>query len=59
MKGPKKIKVKPNYILAFLSVVCFGMIVLTLIDAEFARPVKNVVSKVVMPVQRGVNFVSG
>lgn len=59
MKGPKKIKVKPNYILAFLSVVCFGMIVLTLIDAEFARPVKNVVSKVVMPVQRGVNFVGG
>ncbi len=57
MKGPKKIRIKSKYILLFLSLLCFGMIVLTLIDAEFARPIKNVAAKVVMPVQKGVNFV--
>lgn len=59
MKGPKKIRIKSKYILLFLSLLCFGMIVLTLIDADFAKPVKNVVAKVVMPVQKGVNFVGG
>ena len=59
MKGPKKIRIKSKYILWFLSILCFGMIVLTIIDSEFARPVRNVVAKVVMPVQKGVNFVGG
>ncbi len=59
MKGPKKIRIKSKYILLFLSLLCFGMIVLTLIDADFAKPVKNVCAKIVMPVQKGVNFVGG
>ena len=59
MKGPKRLQIKSKYILIFLCVLCFGMIVLTIIDKEFARPVKNTVAKVVMPVQRGVNYVGG
>lgn len=59
MKGPKKIRIKSKYILMFLSILCFGMIVLTVIDTEIARPLRNVVAKVVMPVQKGVNFVGG
>ncbi len=59
MKGPKRIQIKSKYILFFLCLLCFGMIVLTVIDKEFARPVKNIVAKVVMPVQKGVNFVGG
>ena len=59
MKGPKKIRIKSKYILLFLSLLCFGMIVLTLIDTEFARPVRNVAAKIVMPVQKGVNFIGG
>ncbi len=59
MKGPKKIRIKSKYILLFLSILCFGMIVLTIINKEFARPVRNVVAKVVMPVQKGVNYLGG
>lgn len=55
-QGPKKIKIKSNHILAFLSIICFGMMVMTLIDSEITRPVRNVVAKIVMPVQKGVNY---
>lgn len=59
MKGPKKIKIKAKYVLLFLSLLCCALIVLTLVNKEYAKPIKNVVAKVVMPVQKGVNYVGG
>lgn len=55
MKKHKKISIPAKYILIFLTVLCTGFIVISLVNNSAMSPVQNAVSTVLMPVQRGLN----
>lgn len=57
MKKPGKTEIPTKYILTFLSVLCAGFIVLTMINDNVARPVKEAAAKIVLPVQEGMNHI--
>lgn len=57
MKKPGKTPIPTKYILSFLSFICVSLVVLTMINAEFARPVREAVTVVVMPIQKGINHI--
>lgn len=48
-----------KYILFILTFICAACIVLSIINEDFGRPVKNIVATVVIPVQEGMNKVGG
>lgn len=56
MKKPGKTEIPTKYIFIFLSVLCAGLVVLTLVNPNFARPLKEVAAKIVLPVQEGMNY---
>lgn len=57
MKKRNRFSIPPKYILVFLTVVCSGLIVLSLINSTALLPVQNAVSTVLTPLQRGLNQV--
>lgn len=57
MKRRNKILIPPKYILIFLTIVCCGLIILSLVDNEALLPVKNGMSKVITPIHKGLNQV--
>lgn len=57
MKKRRKISIPPKYILIFLTVVCSGLIIISLIDSEALLPVQNGISKVITPIHKGLNQV--
>lgn len=59
MKKPGKKEIPTKYILIFLSVLCAGFIVLTLVNDNIARPIKEVTAKIVLPIQNGMNQLGG
>ncbi len=50
-----KFKIPSKYILTFLSLICAGLIILSLTNNDFGRPVKNAISTVLVPIQKGIN----
>lgn len=59
MKKRGKFTIPTKYILGALSVLCVGFIAICLINENFARPIKNACATVVLPVQKGMNYVGG
>lgn len=57
MKKPGKTPIPTKYIFSFLSVLCAGLVVLTIVNADFARPVREAVSVVILPIQKGMNHI--
>ena len=57
MKKRNKFSIPPKYFLIFLTVICTGLIVLSLLNTNRFIPVQNAVSKVLVPVQKGLNQV--
>ncbi|MBE5927342.1 MAG: rod shape-determining protein MreC [Lachnospiraceae bacterium] len=55
MKHQNKFHFPTKYLLAILTFLCVIMIVLSFIIDDFARPVKNTVAKIVIPIQSGMN----
>ncbi len=59
MKKTGKKTIPTKYILTFLCVVCAGFVVLTMINSNIARPLREMVSEIVLPVQKGMNQIGG
>lgn len=59
MKKRVKFIVPTKYILTTLSIICVGFIALCLVNDNFARPIKNACASIVLPVQKGMNYVGG
>ena len=59
MKKPGKFKIPTKYILTFLSVLCAGFVLLTVINSDIARPIREFAAKIILPVQDGMNHVGG
>lgn len=57
MKKRNKITIPPKYILIFLTVICSGFIVISLVNNEALLPLQNGISKVITPIHRGLNQV--
>ncbi len=57
MKKRSRFSIPAKYILIFLTVVCTGLIILTLVNHKALLPVQNAVSTVLTPVQKGLNQV--
>lgn len=57
MKKRETIEFPTKYILSILTIICIICIVLSLINEDFGRPVKNGVATVVVPIQDGMNKV--
>ena len=57
MKKREKLVIPTKYILSFLSVVCALFMILCLVNENVARPIKNACAAVVIPVQKGMNYV--
>ncbi len=57
MRKRVKFTIPTKYILIFLTVLCTGFIVLTLMNANVANPVRDGVSKVLTPIQKGINHI--
>lgn len=55
MKRPGKKTIPTKYILTFLSVLCAGFVVLTMINSNIARPLREMASNIILPVQKGMN----
>ena len=55
MKRQNKFHFPTKYLLAILTFLCVLMIVLSFVVDGFARPVKNAVAKIVIPIQSGMN----
>ena len=55
MKKPGKKVIPTKYILSFLCVLCAGLVVLTMINSNIARPIREAVSTIILPVQKGMN----
>ncbi|MBE5939840.1 MAG: rod shape-determining protein MreC [Lachnospiraceae bacterium] len=51
----KKFVIKTKYLVTLLTIVCMGLIVLTLLNDSFGKPVRSAVSTVVIPMQKGMN----
>lgn len=59
MKKPGKKVIPTKYILTFLCVICAGLVALTMINSNIARPVREMVSNIILPVQKGMNQIGG
>ena len=59
MKKPGKFTIPTKYILTFLSVLCAGFVLLTVINSDIARPIREFAAKIILPVQNGMNHVGG
>ncbi len=59
MKRRNNFHFPTKYILSILTFLCILLIVLSFTIDGFARPVKNTVAKVVIPVQTGMNKLGG
>ena len=59
MKKPGKFTIPTKYILTFLSVLCAGLVLLTMINSNLARPMRELAAKVILPVQDGMNHLGG
>ena len=59
MKRPGKFTIPTKYILAFLSLLCAGLVVLTMYNSNIARPIREAAAKIILPVQNGMNHVGG
>ena len=59
MKKPGKYTIPTKYILTFLSVLCAGFVLLTVINSDIARPIREFAAKIILPVQDGMNHVGG
>lgn len=57
MKKRETVEFPTKYILSILTIICVICIVLSLVNDDFGRPVKNAVATVVVPVQDGMNSV--
>lgn len=57
MKRQNKFHFPTKYLLTILTFLCVLMIVLSFVIDGFARPVKNAVAKIVIPIQTGMNNV--
>lgn len=57
MKKRVKFTIPTKYILIFLTVLCTGFIVLTLMNTNIASPVRDGVSMVLTPIQKGINHI--
>ncbi len=55
MSRPGKKQIPTKYILTFLSVLCAGFVVLTMINSNIARPLREMASNIILPVQKGMN----
>lgn len=55
MKKPGKYTIPTKYILTFLSVLCAGLVLVTMINSNLARPMRELAAKVILPVQDGMN----
>lgn len=55
MKRQNNFHFPTKYLLAILTFLCVLMIVLSFVVDGFARPVKNAVAKIVIPIQSGMN----
>ena len=55
MKKPGRTPIPTKYILTFLSVVCAGLVIATMINSDIVRPVREAVSTIILPVQKGMN----
>lgn len=57
MKKRNRFSIPAKYILIFLTVICTGLIVLSLVNNKSIMPVQNAVAAVLTPMQRGLNQV--
>ena len=57
-KNGKKV-IPTKYILSALSFFCVAFITLCLVNENFARPIKEAAARVILPVQKGMNYVGG
>lgn len=55
MKKPGKKPIPTKYILTFLCVICAGFVLLTMINSNIARPLREMASEVILPIQKGMN----
>lgn len=53
----KKFVIQTKYLIIIFTVICFGLIVCTIVNENFGRPVKKAASSVVIPMQKGFNQV--
>ncbi len=51
--------ISPKYLLLLLSIVCIALIVVSTIDPNLLRPVRQYTGKVITPLQQGVDEVGG
>jgi len=59
MKFNRNKDISPKYLLLFLSVVCIALIVVSTIDPNLLRPVRQYTGKLITPLQQGVDEVGG
>ena len=59
MKKRGRFTIPTKYIISALSAFCAVFIVLCVINEDFGRPVKEVCATVILPIQKGMNYVGG
>ncbi|NLL92967.1 MAG: rod shape-determining protein MreC [Clostridiales bacterium] len=59
MKKRDKINIPTKYVIGFLTAICIAFVALCLVNDNFAKPIKNTVATVIIPVQKGMNYVGG
>lgn len=59
MKKRGKFVIPTKYIAIILSVICISFVALCLVNENFARPVKEAAATIILPVQKGMNYVGG
>lgn len=59
MKRRGKFTIPTKYILSFFSVLCVGLIAICLIKPAIVKPFKDACASIVIPVQKGMNYVGG
>lgn len=59
MKKRGKYVIPTKYIAMILSVICISFVALCLVNDNFARPIKEATAAVVLPMQKGMNYVGG
>lgn len=59
MKKRGKFTIPTKYVAAALSVICISFVTLCLINENFSRPVKEAAATIILPIQKGMNYVGG
>ncbi|MDE6209732.1 MAG: rod shape-determining protein MreC [Lachnospiraceae bacterium] len=59
MKKRGKFTIPTKYIIAILSFICIAFITLCVINENFSRPIKEAAATVIVPIQKGMNYVGG